>query len=472
MDPESNEYLASESGRPGGLANVEDSLNDVQDGTEARADNPTCGSSDLGKIQSKNLIRIRKSEEEVIELIALHLACTRELHHMMGKTPTQLSSSTLRREWISSIDLAQGECGVGGNLLDQFHTGRLSGRVLARATEIWNEVPNQKKERLWEMTIAPAPVYNPEWNDLREDLFRYHELRRRHFDSAKQIEKQRHNITGSGRPPNSLSQDEQNKVSILKKAERELWDTISNTKFETVIVQEIDHLLLSCFTDEVLPELGYPGGGLQVHAEAIKWVMNRYSFQPNYVDGQKDANPFESVRDAQVKQPPLLDPFFSKQIPVFSTVLSCGSLAEHDSRLTQRIPLVLAEIDIDLFKSNLQGFLNTKTRLDHLQATAPRKTSAGFEYSSFKAGELSHAELLHDNLVHAHKLFELLQSDEVFDYNSSVIQKTWLQLMAVLAICYGCTSESAFFLTTMDRLLSKLRDEIGKYSLSEAIQRC
>lgn len=42
------------------------------------------------------------------------------------------------------------------------------------------------------------------------------------------------------------------------------------------------------------------------------------------------------------------------------------------------------------------------------------------------------------------------------------IEHVWLQLLGIISICYGCTSEPAFFLTTMDRLLDKLRTLCGK----------
>jgi hypothetical protein len=73
-------------------------------------------------------------------------------------------------------------------------------------------------------------------------------------------------------------------------------------------------------------------------------------------------------------------------------------------------------------------------------------------------------ERLHDDLCHAHCFLELLKAEAP---TKVLIEQTWLRIIAVIAFSYGVTSDPAFLLSTLDRLLDDLRGAFGELNLLE-----
>jgi hypothetical protein len=138
-------------------------------------------------------------------------------------------------------------------------------------------------------------------------------------------------------------------------------------------------------------------------------------------------------------------------MPLHSSLLAHGSLKDHDRRLAADVPYLFDEIDRKVFESNFHAFMGVEERLDEIKDMGP-----------FEARELNPCDLLHDNLAHARKLFEKLKSMSKDALKQSPLDQILRRLVAIIAICYGCTSEPAFFLTTMDRQLSELRASVGE----------
>jgi hypothetical protein len=121
---------------------------------------------------------------------------------------------------------------------------------------------------------------------------------------------------------------------------------------------------------------------------------------------------------------------------------------------------VLEEIDIKRFASNYNCFLNVEMRLPQ-NSSLIRDAKEG---QGAPASVIQPLDLLHDNLFHAGAFFKILKSEASAEGSVKAdVEKIWRRLMAVPAICYGCTSEPAFFLSTANHLLNELRGAFGTY---------
>jgi hypothetical protein len=159
-----------------------------------------------------------------------------------------------------------------------------------------------------------------------------------------------------------------------------------------------------------------------------------------------------------------IDGFRAKTFPVIDTISSNGSLTDHDTRLTALVPFVMEEIDPIRFRAVLQGLLNTKTRLPSYEQSVQEKspdTSSNHVHckkeDTIHATRTNRGDILHDNIVHCHAFFDRLIKQAGMLPDSEGVNRTWLRLFAIIAICFGGTSEPAFFLTMMDRQLGILR---------------
>jgi hypothetical protein len=79
-----------------------------------------------------------------------------------------------------------------------------------------------------------------------------------------------------------------------------------------------------------------------------------------------------------------------------------------------------------------------------------------------QAHSVPREELLHDNIFYAHAIFQILVDEGLDLVNLDNIKEIWLQLLSVVAILCGCTSEPSFFLSTLDWLLDNLRTAFGE----------
>jgi hypothetical protein len=182
---------------------------------------------------------------------------------------------------------------------------------------------------------------------------------------------------------------------------------------------------------------------------------------------QLQATTLESTICTKIKQLCHISQVLTEaKLPVYK---SC--LLPTDTRLTSQVSLILEQIDPSQFQENLDFILSCndtrppaallykgRTTTDYKQPILPTSRRA----LRIQAGRFRRHELLHDNIFHSQALFNILQNDT---FPTAIprpeIEKLWLQILSLIAICRGCTSEPSFFLSTLDRLLDNLRSAYG-----------
>lgn len=142
-----------------------------------------------------------------------------------------------------------------------------------------------------------------------------------------------------------------------------------------------------------------------------------------------------------------------------------------DTRLTSQVSLILDQIDPSQFQENLDFILSCNNTRPPAALLYKGRTTTDYKQPilltsrralRIQAGRFRRYELLHDNIFHSQALFNILQNDT---FPTAIprpeIEKLWLQILSLIAICRGCTSEPSFFLSTLDRLLDDLRIAYG-----------
>jgi len=184
---------------------------------------------------------------------------------------------------------------------------------------------------------------------------------------------------------------------------------------------------------------------LQSHEHAIKWIMDHNNFIPQQKSQEQIATPFikKHRQTKRVPNPGNDEPISSKVPP--------PSITNCDLRLIHYSSHVLSEVDNELFQKKFLGFYHTRTRLEHINTGDSRLTRTFFRTE----------DQFHDNLVHLHGLLDVIQREVLIISQHINVERLRLKLIAIVTICFGCTSEPAFFLTTMDRMLQKLMRDLS-----------
>jgi hypothetical protein len=140
--------------------------------------------------------------------------------------------------------------------------------------------------------------------------------------------------------------------------------------------------------------------------------------------------------------------------------VSCLSLvSDPSSRLLKYAQSLLGQVSPERFVSDLQSVISVNDRPRLLRRTDKK----------LRAADISREDLLHDNLFHAHSLFHVLRVRGQLDLSASqIVEQTWLQLLAAVALCHSGAFEPSFLFTVVDRLLDTLRTALGMsyYSVS------
>ncbi|CZR59127.1 uncharacterized protein PAC_09019 [Phialocephala subalpina] len=403
-----------------------------------------------------------EDEENAVAFLALHLACTPEFHEAMLKMPTAHSSRVLRLEWLCNISFPASLQHRRDRQawVEHAQQTNVQKRVLDSAKALYLQLPKDYIVCDWEKTKSPLPSFTIEGNRIREDLFRYHELRLGILDASKICEELH---TRNVRLDIGSSQC--GKTDLEKDAAQECQDALRSTSLEVDVIAHIDSLLAT-FEERSLPALAYPGNGLWKHQHAINWIKETNNFTPQYLETQEDSNPLVFMKAGKKDKATtkIIDPFTSERIPISSTQWSYGTLADIDGRLTMLVPTMFNDVDSQLFERNLQAFLNTRSRLPHIESLSNqfiKRIYPSEKSSRIKPDEIDSMDLLQDNIVHANALFLQLKRERGACYDSHLVSKIWYRLMSIAALCYGCVSEPAFLLTTMDRCLGELKEAFG-----------
>ena len=410
------------------------------------------------------------TDAKMAQYLALHLVCNTHFREAMSNNTAMVQKTiTLQRSWLSSI---QSPPDYADTLDASFEKQDFMNRVLFLAKEIYYEVHTLN----WDKITAPPSSYTQKWNRLREDLFRNIELRAQVLTVMKRAEEQL--LLAKGPQRKGIRQDfaQNHNFHLYEQAAAECRSYLASTALEDKIIANIDELLLG-FVERDEQEYSFTGKRSKQSRELDELssdrVKERYNFVPQY-KAEKLIAPWETPQTKSKKNAlhSNLDSgseFPAKPLPVIDTIASNGSLADHDARLTESVPFVMSEIDPQRFRAILQGLLNTKTRLPFFQ-NIQRKTPSRPNVRPVQrkkedfhfAGRMSRADILHDNIVHAHGFFEKLQKKAAGCCNSEDVERIFRRLMAIVAICFGGTSEPAFFVTTMDRLLNAMSDQFGE----------
>ena len=345
----------------------------------------------------------------------------------------------------------------------------------------------------------PAPVVSDHWIAIREDLFRYHEARWDLLDTEKSLDELRNTML------NAPLQEHSKRMLAMERAERDCQAALLATTLECTVAREIDKLLswVSVVTSashdlalawhpvlsssspllssllsldvyihtqkELFTRPGlqprdvivsesfsasiYQGSGLCSHEAAINKVMKLYDVDFGRPQQRSKFSPFNRRNDFS-KAADLQDykyPITCKPLSSTLSAFASASFKDHDKRLAAEASFIFDEINRLLFETNFHAFMGVDKRLDHMKAMAPREPR-----------DLDPRDLLHDNLAHARLYFDKLKavSDDGLDQNP--LDQIWRRIVAIIALCYGCTSEPAFFLSTMDHQLSALREPVGR----------
>jgi len=382
---------------------------------------------------------------ETVELIALHLACTPNFHQMMrsdGKMPMR----SLDKNWLCGLDLPERQIPELTNdtaWLAHYQRRNYDEAIKRRATEIFEQLPKMTRTPLEKPIKGPAPVVSDHWIAIREDLFRYHEARWDLLDTEKRLDELRNTML------NAPLQEHSKRMLTMERAERDCQTALLATTLERTVAREIDNLL--SWVSESFSASVYQGSGLCSHEAAINKVMELYDVDFGRPKQRSKFSPFNRWNDFS-KAADLQDykyPITCK--PLSSTLSASTSFMDHDKRLAAEVSFIFEEVNRLLFETNFHAFMGVNGRLDHMKAMAPQESR-----------DLDPRDLLHDNLAHARLYFDKLKAISDDGLDQSPLDQIWRRIVAIIALCYGCTSESAFFLSTMDHQLSALRESVGK----------
>jgi hypothetical protein len=112
----------------------------------------------------------------------------------------------------------------------------------------------------------------------------------------------------------------------------------------------------------------------------------------------------------------------------------------------------------------MQYFLGICKRLSHLDTVGSPGHGRGTATGRFKnARYIALADLLHNNIYHTRRLFDLLLAqtggvplEKHVGHALANARKTWLRMIAVIAFYYSGVAEPGYILSVTERLLNDL----------------
>ncbi|KAE9373250.1 hypothetical protein N431DRAFT_465547 [Stipitochalara longipes BDJ] len=420
------------------------------------------------------------SNADAIETLALHLVCTNAYHQVMRSDKKSVVAGGIHRKWLCKVPISGKSRAFNSSdafWLKHYSSHNLEEKVIARAEELFDSVPTDHvPTEDWDLRRAMLPAFDLEWNSLRGDLFFYQELRRDIIDLQKRCSEQFYQIATGDSDFLSEAQQADIPQATLKKlfnvqgAGIECRQKLTSTTMENATIEAIDGLL-SVISSEPSSTPGAMFPGKCQHGMAIRWIMSTYDFSPEEPWEFMLSKPWTLLRhkhglhgDTTYALHPTK--FQKGARPTRTDQPIEEPLGELDTILAGYVDMVLKEIDRTRFNANFKAFNAIRIRLPEMLTRGSSKKSLAEtrdEWGRVQAGHMESADLLHDNIFHAQALKSIIL--EKLQHHPAAqlkyIEQTWLRLIAIIAICFGCTSEPAFFLTTMDMLLDQLRYHIG-----------
>ena len=432
----------------------------------------------LSKIQKEDECSY-PDDDTVTKILALHLVCTEEFHEAMGGTVFEPESFHLSKEWLSNVHIP-GRYGRYQSF-ERWHKNafrRIRPRVVAEAQHLYRELPSHLKVMGMNNVVSPAAISPLISNRVREDIFRYQEMRRRLLDTAKHCAQQQTAIQNC-KPNSSFEQDSQHqqhiqvKLLLLQQTEIECRGLIDTSVLEPKIIDRID-VLLSRMT---ATELENPVSLSVLRAEsrrtfkaAIAELSKRLEFETNYFFPELPVSPISRItpNTFNVKR-------VASQTGTESTLWSYGSFHDHATRLANRLQFLFDGVDPRRFQTNMRYFLGIQDRLPQLNSGQYPKRRVGRNSRRrkfFQSSDLLPGDLLHDNVYHGKTLLDtlLMENQEFLSRRRpdtpKYARKTWTRMLAILSLAYGLIDESAYLLSATERLLNDLSACFGMCEMS------
>jgi len=320
------------------------------------------------------------NDDSAVRALALHLACTDDFQRVMAMEPWNLGYLILQEEWAATVYLPGKSNRFKDNKSWILHYRQKSyGRqVLKAAMQLYDELPRSCKTAVWEDITAPSPSFTATSIELREDIFRYHELRQHLQSLGKQCARHQYAIKREKTIAFLISNSETqqrtlSKLFHLQEAELECHNRLSSTTFETVVIEALDRLIsnfkqqtsLGCLDETTGPDK-------PPYSQASALLMERHTFTPRYTVSSQTPLPFSTKRSTKNgiprrgrKLPLHLDVPLRHDV-VSATISLHRSLIDHEVRLARHVPLIFDEIDNKRFNANVQDLLSVNARLPHV----------------------------------------------------------------------------------------------------------
>ena len=422
-----------------------------------------------------------------VEFLALNLACTKQFYTIMCRqypdTSEVLRQASLQEEWIYSIHVPQTKrCFPRNEPWYQHYRHELQEiyepLVILRAQEVYMNLPITSFMPGNPRVYAPTTSQDLDLNRLQDCLFQYQHTRFQLLDAEKRCLRQISSLIKSqttavcGNYAREIDGNTSQKLGYLQEAASESRSLLSLSKLETVIIHEIDILLSNARGS--LPQIRS-----QTYAQDVSLIMNYYEFFPNDLNYLQHSTPLKHPSmKLEKKQGPRRrwlkgrTSWLNTSRGLHYNLEIPPSFTELDGYLVSLVPQIINNIDTSRFFSNMGCFVELRHRNPVVEArlgaqgAAEGTLPASWEYwkIAYKvpANRLEIDDLFYDNIFHAKTLFEMLQHEDLpLDCDRESLKTSWSRILALIAINYGCTSEPAFFLTTMDRILSEMRLAVG-----------
>jgi hypothetical protein len=414
------------------------------------------------------------SREVAMKTIALSLVCTASFHEAMGGCILDAKAFYPNKHWLGNIYLP-GRYKRWPDY-ESWHAAFLADRVriIQMAQDMYNELPDNLRVKSLAYVVAPTPPTTVDALEVRQDIFRYQEMRRRLLHTRKLCSQQQYLIKKEKSAeilgdPTPQQQDVLEKLYHLQETASECQQVLEEGELEATIVSWIDGLLSRLDKTMLAAPASLPTlqeTAKRTYQEAIELLRKKHDFNP--VLNIPGASPKVFARIFRAR-PKAEEQDSNRREPVDATLWSHGSLQDIGRRLTNRLHRLRGSLDFDRFATNLRYFLGIQARLPHLedgqdtwQGRAHNTVQYGARRTRFRqAKDIESFDLLHDNVYHAARIFSALVQEASglpshVDVRLEQANKTWLRMLAVIAIYYGGIYEPGYILSVVDRLLSDL----------------
>ncbi|KAK0115498.1 hypothetical protein ONS96_013952 [Cadophora gregata f. sp. sojae] len=405
----------------------------------------------LSKIHDKDGIQYQYTA--AIEILAKHLACNAEYIKVARGTPLDptVVAVHMSKEFLANVNIpGRWKRFESYSAWTGHFTKDLRDPMLRRAQELFNSLPLEFRSRGVENVLAPASEESTEADALREGIFFYHQVIGKFLETAKQCAHQQYVIARSATLDflKTLSANQQqilHELYLLQRAEAECRS--KTTHLEGMAIRLLDGLLEETGLDAFSTN---PTIVAKSNEEAAQKLQELCGFTEDLVLPQFAANPIHRIVAKRTMIANL-----NPREPVDTNIWATIDLETVDAQLCAALPKAFEEIDRAQFIANFTHLVAITERPASLYTSQGRRKKTPAALHSDKIPAI---DLLKDNLYHAHKLLLSLPSDPGNKNcpNKVLPSKTWLRMVALVAIFYGCIAEPGLLVSVSNQLLKDL----------------